>query len=352
METARARLRASAGVGVACLALLVPAASASAATSVYPAGGSGFNTNAEGWSPGASSCSPIALLCTPEAAYEAGVGNPPGSIAAKTTVTLNAVDLFKGTEVWNSPQFTIPVGAITGASVNLDRAFSPGGLVEAEPKATYAVALRDLTSGATSTPLSEELSKTDGTFATRSGAANVIGGHTYQLSIEATTAQSTLAVSPLSGTTAVRFDNVGLRVETAVGEVGGGGGGAGGGGAGGGGGNSASTLTDSQLHSLIQSSLSGPATLKGKHLFVKVKCPAKAGRFCKISLQGLLKKGKPATSTRTARVGKGKTKRFVLQVRPKARAAVAMRKRLLFKETVKVAKAKATVYKGLELVRR
>jgi hypothetical protein len=307
---------------------------ASAATTVYPAGGSGFDTNAEGWTPGANSCSPAALLCTPESAYESGVGNPPGSIAAKTTVTLNLVDLFKGTEIWNSPRFTVPGGSVTGASIRLDRAFDAGGLVDVEPKATYTVTLRDLTAGTNTTPLSEEVTKKDTTFATRSASASVAGGHRYQMSIEATTAQSTAALSPTSGTTALRFDNVGLQVQTA------------GGGSGGG------SLTDKQLLSLIQSSLIGPATLKGKGLSVKARCPAKVGLACKISVQGLLRKGKAATSTRSARVGKGKKKRFALQVRPKARNMLATRKRLLFKETVEAGGAKATLYKRLKLIKR
>lgn len=336
MRTARARLRAAAVLGAAGTALMLSVASASAATAVYPAGGSGFTTDAEGWSPGTNSCTPIALLCTPESAYEAGVGNPPGSIAAKTTDTVNLLSLFKGIVVWNSPPFAIPVGAVTGARVRLDRAFDAGGLVNVEPKATYTVTLRDLTAETSTTPLSEEVTKADTTFAPRGGVASVVGGHRYQMSIESVTAQTTVSASALTGTTALRFDNVGLEVQTA------GEGGAGSGGA----------ISSSELRTLIQSSLTGPAVLKGNRLFVKAKCPKKVGIACKISIQGLLKKGRAATSSRTAKVGKGKTKRFVLQVKPKARKKLAGRKRLLFKETVRAGKAKATVYKNLKLVRR
>jgi hypothetical protein len=336
MKTARARLRASAGLGAASLALLLSATAASAAITVYPSGGSGFNTNPEGWSPGATSCQPATVLCTPEAAYETSVGNPPGSIAAKTTTTVNLLDLFKGTEVWNSPQFTVPVGAVTGASIHLDRAFDPGGLVAVAPKATYTVKLSDLTAGTSSVPLTEELTKEDGTFATRSGQASVVSGHTYQMAIETTTAQSTAALSVFSGTAAARFDNVGLQIQTVGGDGGVGSGG----------------LTDKQLAALIQSSLIGPATLKDKKLFVRAKCPAKVDSACRISVQGLLKKGKPATTTRTAKVAKGKTKRFALRVKPKALKKLATRKRLLFKETVRAGGAKATVYKSLKLIRR
>ena len=53
-----------------------------------------------------------------------------------------------------------------------------------------------------------------------------------------------------------------------------------------------------------------------------------------------------------ARVGKGKKKKFALQVKRKARGKLAKRKRLLFKQTVRAGGAKATVYKRLKLVRR
>src|SRR4051794_35601240 len=92
MET---RIRGAAAItGLVALALLVlTVGQAQAATSVYPSGGNGFDSGAEGWSPGGASCAPLAILCTPEAVYDAGTGNPPGSIAAQTTVTLNLVDL-------------------------------------------------------------------------------------------------------------------------------------------------------------------------------------------------------------------------------------------------------------------
>ena len=44
---------------------------------------------------------------------------------------------------------------MTGASVRLDRAFSPGGLVNVGPTGTYTVTLRDLTTGVEATPLTE-----------------------------------------------------------------------------------------------------------------------------------------------------------------------------------------------------
>jgi hypothetical protein len=332
------------------LALLLSTAPAKAATTMYPAGGSGFDSNAEGWGPGSASCAPLPLLCTPEAAYDAGVGNPAGSISARTTVTLNLLNLFRGVVAWNSPPFTVPAGSVTGARVQLDRAFEPGGLVDVAPRGTYTVTLRDLTTGTSSTPLSEEVTKSDTTFASRGAAASVVGTHTYQLSIEGTTAQSVLALSLLSGTTDLRFDNVGLRVETAGGGEGKGSGDGDGGG--GNGGNGSGALSDTRLLELLKTSGPGAAVLKGKRLFVKTACPAKVGHACRVSLQGLVGKRRPATITRISKIGKGKAKVLVLKVKPKARLKVRKSKRLLFRQQVRAGGAKATLYKRLKLIRR
>jgi hypothetical protein len=344
----RARLRFTILVGAVCAALLAFAGSASAATATYPGGGSGFDEGAEGWSAGGASCTPAELLCTSEAAYDATTGNPPGSIAAKTTVTLNLVGLFKGTATWNSPQFTVPVAAITDADVHLDQAFDPGGLVDVEPEATYVVTLSDLTTGTSTTALSGELNEEDEAFAGASAPVAVVGGHTYRLSIGTVTAQSTLALSTLSGTTSLRFDNVGLTVRSGSEGKGGGGGGAGGKGTG----SNAGSLSDRQLFSLLSGGTSaGSALLKGKRLFVKVGCPAKVGHACRITAQGLLSKRKRATTKRTVKVPKGKSKRIALRVKPKARGKVTKRKRLLFREKVHAGKAQATVYRQRKLIR-
>ena len=49
--------------------------------------------------------------------------------------------------------------------------------------------------------------------------------------------------------------------------------------------------------------------LKGSKLTVKVRCP-KVGRPCRVALQGLLKKRKPATAVRRAKIRNGKTKKW------------------------------------------
>jgi hypothetical protein len=343
MRLKRIRFRVTILAGAVCAALLAFAGSAQAAT--YPGGGSGFDEDAEGWSAGGASCTPAELFCTSEATYDATTGNPPGSIAAETTVSLNLVGLFKGTATWNSPQFTVPVAAITDADVHLDQAFDPGGLVNVEPKATYVVTLSDLTTGTSTTALSGELNEEDEAFAGASGPVAVVGGHTYRLSIKTVTAQSTLALSTLSGTTSLRFDNVGFTVRTGSEGKGGGGGK--------GSGSGSDSLSDGQLFSLLsRGTAAGPALLKGKRLFVMLGCPAKAGHACRITAQGLLSKRKPATGKRTVKVLKGKSKRIALRVKPKARKKVNKRKRLLFREKVHAGKAQATVYRRRKLIRR
>src|SRR6185312_14367841 len=111
-------------------------------------------------------------------------------------------------------------------------------------------------------------------------------------------------------------------------------------------------FSDAHLESLLRSSLTGSAAVKGSRVFVKAKCPAEVGAACKVRVQGLLKKGRPATAPRTAKIAKGKSKQLVLKIKPKLRNKLAKRRSLLFKETVKAAKAKATVYRTLKLIRR
>lgn len=168
----------------------------------------------------------------------------------------------------------------------------------------------------------------------------MVGGHKYRLSIESVTAQSTLSLSLVSGTTNLHFDNVGLTVRSSSG-----GGGKGGGGGNGKGPNSNSgSLSDRRLFSLLSNGAAGPAVLKGNRLLVKVGCPARVGHACRIAAQGLLGERKPATAKRTVKVAQGTGKRVVLRVKPKARGKVAKRKRLLVREKVRAGGAKATLY--------
>ena len=338
MPSSRGRLRlvpaiCAAALAAACLAI----APAQAATNAYPAKGGTFTGGPQGWMTTEASCN-LAVLCTAEGGYDGADGNPSGSYAANTTIGLNAVGLFKSTITVQSPDFTVAEAG--DATLHLDRQFVSGSLVDLAPEVTYTVTLIDRTSGKKTEALEEKIAAAS-PFTGKDSAVTVKAGDTYAISITAVTASTVAGTGLIGGTTSLRYDNVALSVQ------GTGGGGAGGVGAGGG-------VSSQQLQSLVSGngSLIGPAVLKGNKLTVKVRCPAKVGRTCKVALQGLLKKRKPATAVRRAAIRKGKTKRVVLRVKPKALAKVKMRKKLLFKETVRAGKAHATLYKQLKLVHR
>jgi hypothetical protein len=336
MRSTRGRLAASCCVAVAA-ACLVAGPAAQAATDTYPAGGGTFTGGAQGWQVTDASCN-VPALCTASGGYDGSNGNPPGSFSANTTIALNLLTLFKSTVTLQSPDFT--VSSAGDATLHLDRQFVAGSAIDLAPELTYDVTLLDRTADDKSEPLTETLAN-EPDFVGKDRAVTVKQGHTYAIVITAQTSSTVAGTGLLSGTTSARFDNVSVTVQTASG-----GGGKGNGGAGG-------NLTDSRLAALIQGGgLIGPAVLKGNKVSVKVRCPKQVGRTCKIALTGMLTKRKPATTTRKVTVRKGKVKRVVLKVRPKAKAKVAKSKRLLFKERVRAGTAKATVYKRLKLVRR
>ncbi|HEX4308259.1 MAG TPA: hypothetical protein VHZ54_19645 [Solirubrobacterales bacterium] len=303
----------------------------------------------------------LEVLCTNTGTgYDAATGAPPGSFAAKAQIPLNLIGLFKSNVVAESPAFTA-VGSGAG-SLSLARSFVPGGLLSLSPQYTYAVNLIDKTTNTKQKAVSETL-EAEAPFATKSGSVSLVAGHSYAIQIEAATSASVLGALV---ETAGYFDNVvvtgpnasensnGKSGENGGNGAGGGNGGDGSeGGSGANGGGAGGGVSSARLESLIKSSsLVGPATLKGNRLTVKAKCPAKVGTICTLSLQGLLNRKKPATATRRARVKQGKTKSFALVVKPAARKVVKGRSKLLFKETVRAGKAKATVYKSLKIVRK
>jgi hypothetical protein len=337
MWSPRGRLGFVSALCSAALAAVLFAAPAGAANSVYPSGAGTFTGGPQGWLTTEANCN-VAVLCSASGGYDGTDGNPPGSYAASTTIALNVVTLFKSTVTFQSPDFT--VAAPGDGTLHLERQFVPGALVDLAPEVTYTVDLFDRTSGRKTEALTETITAAS-PFIGKDAAVTVKAGHTYAVSITAVTGSTVAGTGLLGGTTSLRFDNVALSVETSAGS-------------GGSGSGSGGTLTNQQLQSLISGngSLLGPAILKGNKLLVKVRCPAKVGRTCKVTLQGLLKKRKPATAPRRASIRKGKTKRVVLKVKPKALAKVKAKKKLLFKETVRAGKAHATVYKRLKLIHR
>lgn len=354
--TLRTRIRRAFLLGcVSGAALLVPVlGQASAAT--YPvSGGSTFTGSAEGWKEAASECKllkTLELLCESSAAYDGTVGSPPGSFAVKTNIPINLLGLFESVTTIDSPTFTAAGGG--SGTLSLAREFAPGGLLTLGPKFAYTAYLVDKTTNTKQKAITETI-EAEAPFATKTGGVSLTAGHTYMVEIEATTTTTIAGLSLLAAEGIGHFDNVVVTGANGPNEEGGGGGGGGGNGGNGGNGGEggAGGVSSARLESLIQSSsLVGPAVLKGNKLSVKAKCPAKVGTTCTITLQGLLKKNKPATTTRKAKVKKAKTKNFALTVKPAARNAVKTKKKLLFKETVKAGKSKATVYKAIKLVRK
>lgn len=325
------RKAALAGTALAAM-LLLTAAPAPAA--VYPAGGSSFSGGAEGWQVTDASCD-AEPVCTASGGYDGGSGNPPGSIAASTSVALNLVTLFESSVTLQSPDFTVADGRL--GTLHLERQFDPGNLVDPAATTAYEVMLIDRTADRESVPLEETVGGSS-SFVGKDAAVTVVPGHNYAISITVDTSSSVVGTGFLGGTVSTRFDNVGLAIP--------------GGDGAGASGNGAGALSSQRLLATIQDSLVAPVTLRGKRLFVKARCPAAVGRSCRVALQGLLGRRSAATSRRVVRISPGRSKRIVLKVKPKARRKVLPRKRLLFKQTVKAGPATATVYRRLKLIRR
>jgi hypothetical protein len=339
--------------GAALLVLAVGQASAAS----YPNGGSSFSGSAEGWKVVSAECKAaglleVAILCgTTGTGYDATAGAPAGSFADKAQVPVSALGLLKANYLDESPAFT--AGAGGSGSLSLSRQFKPGGLASLTPTFTYTAYLVDKSTNTKQKAITETL-EAEAPFATKSGAISLTAGDTYVVQIEASTTASSLL--GLATETSSNFDNVVVTGPNGTGgnpgeEVPGGKNNNGTDGENGEGGNGGS-VSAARLESLMRSSLIGPAVLKGNKLTVKAKCPAKLKATCTLGITGMLSKKKPATTQRKAKVKKGKTKSFVLKVKPAALAKVKTKKKLLFEEQAKVGKSKVTVYKTLKLVRK
>lgn len=337
------------GLSCALFALLLAAVPAQVSAAVFPAGGGQFNGGAEAWQVTAASCD-VPALCSASGGYDGGHGNPSGSLSADTTIDLNLLTLFHATVTLQSPDFVAGEGG--AATLHLEREFDPGSLVDLAPRVEYSAELVDRSAGKRSTAISETVESSAG-WRGVDGAATIRSGDTYAIVLTARTSSSTLGTGLLSGSTSARFDNVALTVgsdsSAGVGGAGAGGGGVKGAGTGNG---TRPPMSDARLASLAPATIAGSAQLRGRRLFVKARCPKRIGRACRLSLVGLLGKRKPATTRRTVKVARGKTKRLALRVKPRAKKRVSGRRRLLFKLHLRAGAAKATTYKRLRLIRR
>ena len=356
----RKRVRQACLLGCVSGAALLVLAVGSASAATY--GSSTFTGSGEGWKEANSECKVLNLLelplvCTASGAYDGAAGSPPGSYAVKTSIPINLIGVFKSAVTAESPSFTAS-GSGSG-SLSLSRSFVPGGLLPLTPQFVYTAYLVDKTTNTKQKAITETI-EAEAPFANKTGGVSLVAGHTYDIQIEADASSTLASVGLLGGEAIGRFDNVVVTGPGAEepptnppnppnGKPGDNGeGGEGNSGANRG----ARGVSSARLESLIKSSLVGPATLKGNRLSVKATCPKKIGATCNLSVQGLLTRKKVASTQRRDKVKSGKSRMFVLRVKPAAKAKVKTKSKLLFKETVKVGKSKATVYKTLKLVRK
>jgi hypothetical protein len=343
---------------LASLALALPTA-ASAATSKYPpdAAARGFNGGLGGWTSSASfdgSCAAPLLCPSATNSFQPSGGADGGGHIRSAYQGVAGVTAVGGTTtaVFASPVFTYR-GADgeqpTAVSLTMDRRASVDQLLAVEGNAaTYSVRLVDLDTGGETVSLIEPTSLAGASSwravspaAVRPG--DLRRGHRYRLLV--TSAYTTGTTVLVSGN--ADYDNVVLEATR---------GGSGGKGAAGRGAEGGDGIGSDRLGDLVRAAAPGTAILTGrgadKRLLVRVKCPRKAGRSCRIATQGLLRKRKPATGRRTVKVRRGKVKLVALKVKPKARRQLAKRKRLLVRHKVRAGKASAVVYKKRKLIRR
>jgi hypothetical protein len=355
-------LRRAGAIAAACLAailLAIPTA-AGAAGSKYPSANAarGFDGGAAGWDSSSSTegiCLPPLLCASVENSFQGSGGADGGGFIRSAYTGVVGVTAVGGTTtaVWQSPPFIYAgaSGADPGSiSFAMDRRASVDQLLAvAGNAAEYSVRLNDLSAGGEGvtliapTSLAGAGSWTSVSRGSIDPSSLTIGDeYRIQISSRYTSGTSVLA------TGSADYDNVVLSAVT-----GSGGGNSGNGKGSGGGGKGGGAFSSQRLEELLRGTTPGTAKLDGgKRLLVRVNCPRKVGRRCRTTVQGLLKKGRPATNRRSVRLRRGKSKLVALKVKPKARKQVAKRKRLLVRQKVRAGKATATVFKARLLIRR
>jgi hypothetical protein len=354
-------LRCVAVVVAACLAACLPAVQAAAAGSKYPSSSAarGFDGGAAGWDSSSSAegvCLPPLLCASVENSFQASGGADGGGYIRSAYLGVAGATAVGGTTtaVWQSPPFTYSGAGGDepgGVGLTLDRRASVDQLLGvAGNSAEYSVRLVDRSAGGEGVTLiaPTTLAGARSWTGVSSGPINpgsLTLGDEYRIQINSRYTSGTSAL--VSGN--ADYDNVALSAVS-----GGAGGNRGDGNSGndGGGGKGSGAFSSQRLEELLRRSTPGTATLHGKRLLVRVKCPRKVGRQCRTTVQGLLRKGRPATAKRTVRMRAGKSRLVALRVKPKARERVAKRRRLLVRQKVRAGKATATVFKARLLIRR
>jgi hypothetical protein len=343
-----------AAVAATCLAsfLLATPVAVGAAGSKYPSATAarGFDGGAAGWDSSSSTdgtCLPPLLCASVENSFQgSGGADGGGYIRSAYTGVVGAMAVAGTTTgTWQSPPFTYSgAGGAepTAVSFALDRRASVDQLLAVEGNsAEYSVRLVDLSAGGEGVTLiaPTTLAGARSWTSVSPGSidpGNLMIGDKYRIQISSRYTSGTSTF--VSGS--ADYDNVVLSAVAGGGSNGNGGAGKGG-----------SALSSQRLEELLRQATPGTATLHGKRLLVRVKCPRKAGRQCRTTVQGLLRKGRPATRKRTLHLRAGKSRLVALQVKPKARKQVAKRKRLLVRQKVRAGKVTVTVFKTRRLIR-
>jgi hypothetical protein len=335
------------------LLLALPAA-AGASTSKYPPDGAarGFSGGLAGWTyatSSAGSCLPPLLCPSATNSFQPTGGADGGGFIRSAYQGAAGVMAVGGTTtaVFTSPHFTYrgADGEAAGAvAFEMDRRASVDQLLAVSgSSATYSVHLIDLDAGGETLSLIAPTTLAGASSWRNAPRAKVdpdrlVAGHAYRIAITSTYVTGTSAL--VSGN--ADYDNVVLSAGTAeprrrAADA-----------------RDGDGLSRERLSDLFGAALPGTALLKGdgKRLFVRVRCPREVGRDCRIAAQGLLTKRRPATTRRTVRLRRGKSKLLMLRVKPRARGKVAKRKRLLVRHRVRVGKATATVFGKRKLIRR
>lgn len=340
------RAGAFAAAFLASLLLAIPVA-ADAASSKYPpaTAARGFDGGLMGWTSSSSTegtCQSPVLCASVENSFQGSGGADGGGYIRSTYKGVAGATSVAGisTGVWQSPSFTYTGadGAVpTAVSFAMDRRASVDQILAvAGNSAEYSVQLLDLTAGGESLPLiaPRTLAGAGSWTNVRHGSIdpeNLTAGHDYRIQI---TSRYTSGTSVLVSGSA-DYDNVVLDAVRKGSRT-----------------NGAGGLSPQRLEELLRRGTPGSAALRGKRLFIRVRCPGNIGRACRTTAQGLLRKHRPATRRRTVRLRSGKSRLIGLRVKPKALKLLAKRKRLLVRQKVRAGKATATVYKTRKLIRR
>lgn len=353
---------------------LALAATAAAAESSYPpdAGARDFSAGPGGWQEsvdfGGVCVAPV-VCPTVANSHQPSGGADGGGFIRSSYLGVVGVQSIGGaaTGIWESPQFVYTgAGGENARSVQLtlSRRADVAELLAVEGNsAAYSVQLLNVNTGAKLTLIDDAtLAGATGWTTTQAASVNasrIDAGDTYRLRIltEYRTGTSVLVRGSAD------YDDVVLGASTV-----GANGKDGDDGKGGGGGISSEDLSSLMRTSGIgdfatligaggangndgNSGANGGAATTAKRLLVKLRCPAKVGRTCRIRAQGLLGKRRPATFVKRVSIPKGKAKKVSLRLKPKAKSKVAKRKFIRVRAKVRAGKTSATVVKRLRLIR-